>query len=242
MALNIAPTILSRLDPEMLAQAVGELEHTDVACFGCSSKIVAGTDEPVELLLFEDPDGRRALVNYAHPQCAKSGVRVRRLPSPPDYLGTSFAPMMRDHVLAPALLWELVGAVRAGPDSDSGRLVDPVAEGLRERGFRQATQRLGDLVAPVAPGWVLLQKGEDLLLRSPDGGRPDEFSRAMRALPAGWLRAVRLSKRVLVVYGSGFGLERPSLARIDGVMQAGGAVAGLVKWSGAPPASRRRRR
>jgi len=182
MALNIAPTILSRLDPEMLAQAVGELEHTDVACFGCSSKIVAGTDEPVELLLFEDPDGRRALVNYAHPQCAKSGVRVRRLPSPPDYLGTSFAPMMRDHVLAPALL------------------------------------------------------------RSPDGGRPDEFSRAMRALPAGWLRAVRLSKRVLVVYGSGFGLERPSLARIDGVMQAGGAVAGLVKWSGAPPVSRRRRR
>jgi|CZKG01.1.fsa_nt_gi hypothetical protein len=113
MPLNIAPTIVVRLDPEILTMAVAELEHTDVACVGCDREILAGTNEPVELLHFEDPDGRGAVVSYAHSRCAKSEVRVRRMPDPPEYLGTSFTAMMRDHVLAPTLLWELIGAVRA---------------------------------------------------------------------------------------------------------------------------------
>jgi len=242
MPLNIASSILERLDSGVLAMAVGDLEHTDFSCSVCGREIAAGTAEQLELLLFEDPDGHGALLKYAHSRCAKSEVQVRRFPPLPGHFDTAFTPMMRDHVLAPTIVWELVGGVRVGPDADSGPLVDPIAEVLRKHGFRVATQRLGDLVAPVAPGWALVQHGDDLLLRPADGGRADEFNGAMRALPPGWLQAVRRSKRVLVVYGSGFGLERVDLARIDHVMQAGAAVAGLVKWSGAPPSSRRRRR
>lgn len=242
MPLNIAASILERLDSGVLAMAVGDLEHTDFSCSVCGGDIAAGTAEQLELLLFEDPDGRGALLKYAHSRCAKSAIQVRRFPPLPGHFDTSFTPMMRDHMLAATMVWELVGGVRAGPDAGSGPPVDPVAEGLRTHGFRQATQRLVDLVAPVVPGWALVQNGDNLLLRAPDGGRADEFSGAMRALPPGWLQAVRRSKRVLVVYGSGFGLERLDLARIDRVMQAGAAVAGLVKWSGAPPSSRRRRK
>jgi hypothetical protein len=100
----------------------------------------------------------------------------------------------------------------------------------------------GDIAAGSAEKLELVQHGNDLRLRPPDGKRADEFSGAMRELPLGWLDAVRRSKRVLVVYGSGFGLERMDLARIDRVMQNGAAVAGLVKWSGAPPSPRRKRK
>ncbi len=222
--------------------AVGDLEHTDVSCSVCGREIRAGSAEQLELLLFEDPKGHGTLLNYAHSQCAPSGIHVQRLPPLPNSFGTGFMALMRDHALAPAILWELVGGLRAGPDADSGPLVDPIAEGLRRQGFRAATQRLEDLVAPVVPGWALVQHGDDLRLRPPDRTRADEFNGAMTALPPGWLDAVRRSKRVLVVYGSRFGLERVDLARIDRVMQAGSAVAGLVKWSGAPPSSRRKGR
>jgi hypothetical protein len=242
MPLNIAPSILERLDAGVLAMAVGDLEHTDFSCAACEDNITAGTTEQLELLLFEDPDGRGAVLKYAHSRCAKSDIQVRRFPPLPGHFDTAFTPMMRDHVLAPTIVWELVGGVRVESEASSGPMVDPIAEGLRRHGFRFATQRLGDLVAPLAPGWALVQHGDDLLLRSPDRGRADEFSGAMMALPAGWLQAVRRSKRVLVVYGSGFGLERVDFARIARVMQAGAAVAALVKWSGAPPSSRRKRR
>lgn len=241
MPLNIAPIILERLDPSLLAMAVSELEHADVTCVVCGRDIEAGGAEQSELVLFEDPDGRGLVMNYTHSRCAKSDILIRPLPAMPDSLDTCFTPIMRDHVLAPTVVWELVGGVRAGTDANSP-LIDPIAEGLRERGFRIATQRLGDLVAPVAQGWALVQHGDDLRLRAPDGGRADEFRGGMRDLPPGWLEAVRRSKTALVVYGSGFGLEHLDLARIDRVLQAGKAVAGLVKWSGAPPSSRRRRR
>lgn len=242
MPLNIAPSILERLDPGVLAMAVGDLEYTEFSCSGCGGDIAAGTADPLELILVEDPDGRGMLVRYAHSRCAKSEIKVRRFPPLPGHFDTAFTPMMRDHALAPTLVWELVGGVRVAPDADSGPFIDPIAAALREHGFRLASQRLGDLVAPVVPGWGLVQHGDDLRLRPPDGSRADEFSGAMRALPPGWLDAVRHSKRVLVIYGSGFGLERIDLARIDRVMQTGAAVAGLVKWSGAPPSSSRRKR
>jgi hypothetical protein len=241
MPLHIAASILERLDSSVLAMAVGEPEYADVSCVACGRDIAAGSTEQLELLLFEDPDGRTSLLSYAHSRCANSEIQIRALPPMPTSFDTSFTPMMRDRVLAPTIVWELVGGVRAGPDG-SGPLVDPIAEGLRKHGFRPATQRLGDLVAPVLPDWALVQHGDDLRLRRPDGGRADEFNGAMRELPPGWLQAVRVSKRVLVVYGSGFGLEQVDLSRIDRAMQAGAAVAGLVKWSGAPPAARRRRR
>lgn len=241
MPLHIAPSIIERLDSSVLAMAVGEPDHADVSCVACGRDIAAGSTEQLELLLFEDPDGRTSLLNYAHSRCANSEIQIRALPAMPTSFDTSFTPMMRDHVLAPTIVWELVGGVRTGPDG-SGPLVDPIAEGLRKHGFRPATQRLGDLVAPVVPDWALVQHGDDLWLRRPDGGRADEFNGAMRELPPEWLQAVRVSKRVLIVYGSGFGLEQVDLSRIDRVMQAGAAVAGLVKWSGAPPAARRRRR
>lgn len=148
------------------------------------------------------------LVRYAHSRCAKSEIKVRRFPPLPGHLDIAFTPMMRDHALAPTLVWELIGGVRVAPDADSGPFIDPIAAALREDGFRLASQRLGDLVAPVVPGWGLVQHGDDLRLRPPDGSRADEFSGAMRALHLGWLDAVRRSKRVLVIYGSGFGLER----------------------------------
>lgn len=242
MPLNIAPSILERLDPGVLAMAVRDLAYTEFSCSGCGDDIAAGSAEHLELLLFEDPDGRGALLKYAHSRCAKSEIQVRRFPPLPGHLDTAFTPMMRDHVLASTIVWELVGGVRAELETGSGLLVDPIAEGLRAQGFRSATQRLVDLVAPVVPGWALVQHGDDLRLRPADGTRADEFSGAMRALPPGWLDAVRRSKRVLVVYGSGFGLERMDLARIDRVMQTGAAVAGLVKWSGAPPSPRRKRK
>ena len=242
MPLNIAPSILERLDPGVLAMAVGDLEYTEFSCSGCGGDIAAGTADQLELILVEDPDGRGMLVRYAHSRCAKSAIQVRRFPPLPGHLDTAFTPMMRDHALAPTLVWELVGGVRVAPDADSGPFIDPIAAALREQGFRLASHRLGDLVAPVVPGWGLVQHGDDLRLRPPDGSRADEFSGAMRALPPGWLDAVRRSKRVLVIYGSGFGLERIDLARIDRVMQTGAAVAGLVKWSGAPPSSSRRKR
>jgi hypothetical protein len=242
MPLNIAPSILERLDSGVLAMAVGDLEYTDFSCSVCGAEIAAGTDQELELLLFEDPDGLSARITYAHSRCAKSEIQVRPFPPLPGHFDTAYTPIMRDHVMAPTIVWELVGGVRVGPDADSGPLVDPIAERLRGQGFRLATQRLGDLVAPLAPGWALVQRGDDLLLHHADAGRADEFNGAIGALPPGWLQAVRRSKRVLLVYGSGFGLERLDLARIDRAMQAGAAVAGLVKWSGAPPSSRRRRR
>lgn len=241
MPLNVHPSILEKLAPAMLAVASSDLDRGEGICSVCGQKITEGREAQAELLLFEDPDGRGVVVNLAHSRCAKSGIRARRLPDFADAMDTSFTAVMRDHVLAPTILWELVSVVRAGPDPDAA-LVDPVAEGLRERGFRPATQRLGDLVAPLAADWTLLQRGEDLLLRCRGGRRPDEFQDAMSALPPGWLEAARRSKRVLVVYGSGFGLATIDLARVDQVLQAGAAVAGLVRWSGAPPTRRRSNR
>lgn len=241
MGLNIAPGILERLDSAVLAMAVDDLEYTDFTCCACGRDIAAGSSQQLELLMFEDAARRGTILRYAHTRCASSQIQLRPMPVLPDHLETAFTPMMRDHVLAPTVLWELVGSLRAA-ETEDGPFIDPMYEGLRSRGFRPATQRLGELVAPVAQSWALVQRGGDLLLRAPDGGQPDEFNGAMDALPPGWLQAARQSKRVLVVYGSGFGLYRQDLARIDQVMEAGAAVAALVKWSGAPPARHRGRR
>ncbi|HEX3692657.1 MAG TPA: hypothetical protein VHU13_04880 [Solirubrobacteraceae bacterium] len=241
MPLNVHPSILEKLDPEMLALASSDLDRGEGVCCACGRKIAEGHAAHAELMLFEDPDGRGVVVNLAHSRCATSGIRARRLPDFPDAMDTSFTPVMRDHVLAATLLWELISAFRTAPDPDAA-LVDPLAQGLCERGFRPATQRLADLVAPLAADWTLLQRGEDLLLGCPDDARPDEFRNAISALPPGWLQAAQASKRVLVIYGSGFGLESLDLARVDQVLQAGGAVAGLVRWSGAPQGRRRSNR
>lgn len=61
MPLNIAPSILERLDPGVLAMAVGDLEYTEFSCSGCGGDIAAGTADPLELILVEDPDGRACL-------------------------------------------------------------------------------------------------------------------------------------------------------------------------------------
>lgn len=49
--------------------------------------------------------------------------------------------------------------------------------------------------------------------------------------PPGWIGAAQASGRVLVVYGSGFGLDRLSPRRIDEVLQGGDALCALVRWS-----------
>ncbi len=72
MPLNIAPSILERLDSGVLAMAVSDLEHTDFSCSACDQEIAAGTADQIELLVLEDPDGRGAVLKYAHSRCAKS--------------------------------------------------------------------------------------------------------------------------------------------------------------------------
>lgn len=72
--------------------AVGDLEYTEFSCSGCGGDIAAGSTEHLELLLFEDPDGRRALLKYAHSRCAKSEIQVRRFPPLPGHLDTAFTP------------------------------------------------------------------------------------------------------------------------------------------------------
>jgi hypothetical protein len=106
--------------------------------------------------------------------------------------------------------------------------VDPIAERLKRSGFKGATDRLDALIAPLARRCRIVERDGELLLEDPEGHH--EFSELEDIGLPEWAEAARSTKRVLVVYGSGFGFDRPSLERIDRVLQAGDALCGLVSY------------
>jgi len=225
----VAPEVLARLPADQLSRVYDHREHSDLRCIECGGWIAPESEDAVAVVLFEDVGRQGRLINFAHATCRGSAVVRAPLPPMPSPLGTSWVPVMRRHAIAATLLWEPQSTVRFYPDADDP--VDPVAQGLRKNGFRLASDRLEALIAPLARGWSMRLRGSDLLLARPDRERADdEFNNALEVLPAGWLDAARRSRRVLVVYGSDLGLDRPLIPRIDQALQSGGALAGLVQW------------
>lgn len=143
--------------------------------------------------------------------------------------------LLRPHAIAAVVIWEMSSPIQHGDSPDE--MEDVSAERLRTEGFRGATDRLNDLVAPLLRRWSIRLFGENLVLKHPSGDR-DKFSDARSALPAGWLDAASESGRVLAVYGTGFGLDRVRMSRVDQVLQAGDAVCGLVPWYDDPKVPR----
>lgn len=230
--LHIAPPVLELLDPETLNAVFLKRDTSVVHCKVCGGEIAPESPIRAEVVAGRDPRGT-TIVGYTHPECQRSCVETITLPGPPSEFPTSWTALFRSHVFGAVILWELAGALRVG-DSDA-ELYDPIDARLRAHGFRPVLQRVDDIVAPLVPGWKIRPQGLDLVLDAPDGNK-EAFDDALGdGLPDGWLAAAKRTKRVLVVYGSGFGLERPDPERIDRALQVGSAVGGLVKWVGAPP-------
>jgi hypothetical protein len=185
--------------------------------------------ETVEVVLTKESSGEGMLVNFAHSRCYPSHIQTVAQIVTPEDLDTSWMQLLRSHVFPAVLLWELCASIRSSPGLPDE--TDPMAQRLRAGGFRSATDRLGDLVAPVLTQWSLSLRGDDLILLDPDGNA-DEFYEAADENPPGWLEAVDETRRCLVVYADGFGLERPNPQRFDRVCQMGEALAGLIPFVG----------
>jgi len=197
-------------------------------CAVCSAEISPEDDAPVQAVLIDDTRRGITILNYSHPGCMTSRVIERDVgPVPTDWL-THWMPMWRPRdAVQSVLVWESVMTLRAVTNEESHDLME---QRLRRLGFKGATDRLDELIAPVLSRWQLELVDRDRLeLVDPDGNR-DEFDNVQAVLPDGWLTAASTAGRVLVVYGSGFGIERYDLDRVDGVLQAGEAICGLIPF------------
>ena len=230
--LHIAPSVLELLDSETLSAIFSKRDTTEVHCKVCGEAIVPESRVRAEVVAARDPSGT-TIVGFTHPDCKRSCVEIITVPEPPSEFTTSWTALYRRHVFAAVILWELAGALRVGDWGD--QRYDPIEARLRAHGFRSALQRVDEIVAPLVPGWKIRPQGCDLVLHAPDGNKETFEDAFGGGLPDGWLAAAKRTKRVLVVYGTGFGLERLDPARIDSALQAGQAVGALVRWVGAPP-------
>ncbi len=231
--LEIAPEVADVLPPPLLAKVHDGREHTEVVCAVCNRSIPPESPEQVSVLGLRDPSalpnpGRPSLVvRYAHARCSPSRFVDTSLRPMPDEIPLAWTPILRRHALASALIWETVISVRFLPGSD---VVDPVARRLRRAGFRSATQRMDDLVAPLVKQWRATLE-DTVVIVDPNGHR-EELEHVGAAAPPGWVEAAHASRRLLVVYGSGFGQDRLDRERIDRVLQAGEALCGLIPVTG----------
>jgi hypothetical protein len=110
-----------------------------------------------EVVLTVDTDTGSSLVNFAHSRCHRSQVEEVPRIVIPDELDTSWLPVLRAHGLPAVLLWELGCSIRSNPGQPEE--VDPIGARLYRGGFRGATDRIGDLVAPLVRGWTVRLDG-----------------------------------------------------------------------------------
>lgn len=194
-------------------------------CFVCERDIAPEDELPAQVVAIEDEDQRITLIKISHPHCLPSALLRRSLlPAPPEF-ALSWTGVLRNHIVAAVLVWEMKISLHTAENG----MVDAYAERLRSAGFRSATDRLDDLLGPVLRGWSIGLEGPDLALYAP-AGLSETFYEAIDALLEGWFEAAADAGRILVVYGSGFGLDRLSPARVDRVLQAGDAVCALVPY------------
>jgi len=236
--IRIAPEVLHTVGPHSLSRLYDQREHTEMVCFLCGGVIAPEDATEAQVVVFKAPDKETILVKISHPRCMPSCVLERPLPALAQEWSLDWVAVLRSHAISAVLVWEMHSTLHHG--NSPADMEDVFAERLRGEGFRGATDRLDDLVAPVLRRWSIRLRDDCLVLHHPSGD-VDEFAGARAVVPPGWLDAARDSTRVLAVYGSGFGLDRLLRSRLDQVLQAGDAVCGLIPWSsGSPSASSHR--
>jgi hypothetical protein len=76
-----------------------------------------------------------------------------------------------------------------------------------------------------------LRRGSEGLELHGPSGVSDRFALGGGAASRDWLDALERTRRCLLVFGVGFGLERRSWQRVADVLQAGAAVTAVVRLS-----------
>jgi hypothetical protein len=229
--ISASQEVLATLDPRTLSRLYDQREHTEMTCFVCHTTIMPEDDTDAQIVILASPGRDTLWIRISHPDCLPSCVIERTLPDLAREWATDWVAALRPHAISAVLVWEMCSPVFHGDAPDD--MQDAFVERLRTTGFRGATDRLNDLIAPVPRSWRACLDGDAIVLRHASGDR-HEFSDASDALPAGWLDAARSSRRILAVHGSGFGLDRFQIPRLDEALQAGVAVCALIPWAASP--------
>jgi hypothetical protein len=218
--------VVERLKPRELAALYDLREHTVVVCFVCGGQIPPEDETAVQIVMLADVTADSVVLKCAHPTCMTSAILAMRLPPLSSKMDNVYTPILRSGDTMPAvLLWETVMKLHL---SRADVLTDPLREALVRSGFRSATDRLSDLVGPLARRCKMVRSADALEFSA--GETRQDFFEVVDAAGQPWLDSASELGRVLVVYGSGFGFERFSLERIDRVLQAGDAVCALVPY------------
>jgi len=99
----------------------------------------------------------------------------------------------------------------------------------RGQGFQASEAGIATTTGPLLTNVTLAVRGRDLVLESaPEHRALEQFDDVVSTAPPGWLAAVRVGGRCLLVVGETLGLERASVARIDALLAGGRAVAAVV--------------
>lgn len=226
--LHVAADVIRDLDPAMLMQLNDLREHTVLFCWLCRASIAPEDDVAAQAVLLRDRGGQGSVLKFACPGCMRSGAHDVEPEPMPDECSTN---------------WEgRPSKLRSGAGSS------PVGNGPRHPLVSQGAPELRSDSRPTAqaripwsyrfPGRTHGACRQRLVSEAPQppdaSERPSltcrRFDDANPADPAGWIQAAEDTGRVLVVYGSGFGMDRMSPARINTVLQAGEALCALVPY------------
>ena len=224
--LEIDPEVLERLPGSVLMELVDAREHTVLYCSACAGAVAPESPAPMSVLFLEDPHGE-AVLRYAHTACRHSGVYPHEGPlTTPASVPLTWQAVLREHRVPAVLLWESAYSVHAGA---GGELA---LANYRAGGFWAPEADLSDLDPPEARRYRLRRGPEGLELHGPSAVS-DRFALGGGAASQDWLDALERTRRCLLVFGVGLGLERRSWQRVADVLQAGAAVTAVVRLSSA---------
>lgn len=222
--LVVDPVVAAILGPSQVSQIADAREHTQAACAVCGGPIPPEDPAPVTVLLGVSED-TVLYIQLAHEKCAPSHVYdiERELLAPGLHAELSFVayPILRAPPVVPRAMIVFEFASRATDE----RGADLRKQAFLRRGWEPVTDSF-DRVTAAALESLCVRLDDDQIVVEDEDLEIIAFSST--TAPPGWWEAGQ-EQGCLVLYGSGLGLERFNVERLNMALQASACVAATAR-------------
>jgi len=175
--LQISDQVRALLPTPVVERVIAARQHTDIICPACRITITPKDPAIVSVSVAVDSGSDHMRLVLAHAACQPSIVISAQLPDGIDWR-FSYRMFVRDHASLPCVLvWEPI-TIAVLPDASS--TVNVLV--YSRQGFAASPDGVRYTQPPVLRGWMLRNRGEDLVLHSPDG-EAEDFTLALDGDP-----------------------------------------------------------
>ncbi|MBA2630335.1 MAG: hypothetical protein H0U84_04855 [Thermoleophilaceae bacterium] len=233
--LVIAPVVQAVLRPASVARLVDLREHTDAGCLGCGGVIPPEDPNPATVVVGVS-ENTVLRVNFAHETCMASQIYDidQTLDLPELLTSVSFVayPILRAAPAFPRAMIVFEFAVTLVIEEAEG---DHQKASFLKLGWEHVTDSWDRITASPVDGLLVRRRGDELVVDE-EAGEILAFSNDTP--PPGWWEVAAAEDACLLLYGSGLGLDRISMDRVNTALQASACAAATARveaWAALEP-------